>query len=322
MSSSTATEAVRRVESPARRTARRRPPSTPAARRLRARRAVHALLYILPAAIVYGFFAVFSGLSTVYLSLLHWDGISPPAFVGVENYTKILQDPILYGSILHALILIIFFAFIPIFIGLVLTALLMGKVRRGMTFYRTIFFLPQVVPLVAVGITWRWMYADDGVVNQALRLIGLDSIAHAWLGDYYLALIALGFIGTWTMSGLCMVLFLSGAQKIDTALYEAARLDGAGVVRQFFSVTVPGVRGEITIATLITTIAALASFDLVYVTTNGGPSNQTTVPGLLVYRLAFNQSQIGEASALAVALTILVIIIVSLIRYFMREKES
>lgn len=299
--------------------------STPRGASITRRRALRrgrakALLYILPAAAIYGAFAIWPALSTVNMSFLEWDGILPARFVGIDNYVAMFKDPLLYGSIVHALILIVFFSFIPVAIGLAMTALLMGKVRRGMTFFRVVFFLPQVLPLVAVGITWRWMYAEDGLVNQFLRAIGLDVVARAWLGDYYLALIAIGFIGTWCVSGLCMVLFLAGAQKIDTSLYEAAALDGAGFFRQFFSVTLPSLRGEITIAGVITTIAGLASFDLVYVTTNGGPVNQTTVPGLLVYRLAFQENQIGAACALAVALTVLIIVVISAIRLALREK--
>ena len=101
------------------------------------------------------------------------------------------------------------------------------------------------------------------------------------------------------MTGLCMVLLLSGAQKIDQNLYEAAQLDGAGPVQEFFAVTLPALRGEIAVALSITTVAALASFDIVYVTTGGAPADRTTVPGLLVYRLAFNQSQVGLAAAIA-----------------------
>lgn len=313
-----AAASVRRA-TPARRTASALS-SNPLRKRAARRRGAKALLYILPAAAVYGFFAIWPALNTVYISFLEWDGIMPAKFIGLENYVDLFHDPLLYGAILHSLILIVFFSFIPVTIGLAMTALLMGKVRRGMTFFRVVFFLPQVLPLVAVGITWRWMYAEDGLVNQLLRAVGLDSIAHAWLGDYYLALVAIGLIGTWCVSGLCMVLFLSGAQKIDTALYEAASIDGAGFFRQFFSITLPSLRGEITIAGVITTIAGLASFDLVYVTTNGGPVNQTTVPGLLVYRLAFNESQIGAASALAVALTVLIVIVVSSIRLALKEK--
>ncbi|TMR09531.1 sugar ABC transporter permease [Nonomuraea turkmeniaca] len=278
--------------------------------------------YVLPALAVYLGFAIWPALNTLRLSLLTWDGILPPTWAGLDNYVEIFQDSALYEAILHSLVLIIFFSFIPICVGLLMTALLMGKVRRGMTFFRVVFFLPQVLPLVAVGITWRWLYSDSGVVNQFLDAVGLGAITRAWLGDYQLALIALGLIGTWVMSGLCMMLFLAGAQKIDSSLYEAAKLDGAGAFRQFRHVTLPGVRREITVAGVITTIAALASFDLVFVTTNGGPAGQTNVPGLLVYRLAFNEGDIGGASALAVVLTVIVVAVVSAVRYFTREDES
>lgn len=277
--------------------------------------------YVLPALAVYFGFAIWPALNTVRLSFLNWDGILAPTFAGFDNYVRIVQDSTLYQAILHSLVLIVFFSFIPVVVGLFMTGLLLGKVRRGMTFFRVVFFLPQVLPLVAVGITWRWLYSEDGVINQILSGVGLRSITRAWLGDYDLALVALGLIGTWVMSGLCMMLFLSGAQKIDTALYEAATLDGAGSFRQFRHVTLPGVRNEVTIAGVITTIAALASFDLVFVMTNGGPAGQTNVPGLLVYRLAFNESRIGDASALAVVLTVLVIVIVSTIRRLARVGQ-
>ncbi|MER6945905.1 sugar ABC transporter permease [Nonomuraea sp. NPDC000554] len=289
-------------------------PSSGRGRRLR------GWLYVLPALAVYLGFALWPALNTLRLSFLNWDGILPATWAGLGNYTKIFQDPALYEAILHSLVLIVFFSFIPIAAGLLMTALLMGKVRGGMTFFRIVFFLPQVLPLVAVGITWRWLYSESGVVNQLLDVVGLGTLTRAWLGDYGLALIALGLIGTWIMSGLCMMLFLAGAQKIDPSLYEAATLDGAGSYRQFRHVTLPGVRKEITIAGVITTIAALASFDLVFVTTNGGPAGQTNVPALLVYRLAFNEGDIGGASALAVVLTVLVVAVVSTIRYVTRDR--
>jgi ABC-type sugar transport system permease subunit len=295
--------------------------TAPPPHRYAVRRRARGLLYILPALAVYLGFAIWPALNTLRLSLLNWDGILPATWAGAGNYIKIFQDPALYEAILHSLILIIFFAVIPIAVGLVMTALLMGKVRRGMTFFRIVFFLPQVLPLVAVGITWRWFYSESGGVNQILDPLGLGTLTRAWLGDYQLALVALGLIGTWTMSGLCMMLFLAGAQKIDPSLYEAAKLDGASAARQFLHVTLPGVRREITVAGVITTIAALASFDLVFVTTNGGPAGQTNVPGLLVYRLAFDEGNIGGASALAVVLTVIVVAAVSVVRYLTRDKD-
>jgi raffinose/stachyose/melibiose transport system permease protein len=285
------------------------------------KRRLRGWLYVLPALAVYLGFAIWPAINTVRLSLLSWDGILPATFVGIENYIKIFRDSALFEAILHSLVLIVFFSFIPIAVGLLMTALLMGKVRKGMTFFRVVFFLPQVLPLVAVGITWRWLYSDTGVINQILDVVGLGSFGRAWLGDYQLALTALGLIGTWSMSGLCMMLFLTGAQKIDPSLYEAAKLDGANTFRQFLHVTLPGVRKEITVAGVITTIAALASFDLVFVTTNGGPAGQTNVPGLLVYRLAFNEGDIGGASALAVVLTVIVMAVVGGIRYFTRDRD-
>lgn len=284
------------------------------------RRRLRGLLYVLPALAVYAGFAIWPALNTLRLSLLEWDGILPPSWAGLDNYVEIIRDPALYGAILHSLVLILFFSVIPIVVGLLMTGLLLGRVRRGMTFFRVVFFLPQVLPLVAVGVAWRWLYSETGVVNQILETVGLGSLTRAWLGDYDLALFALGLIGTWTMSGLCMMLFLAGAQKIDPALYEASTLDGAGPLRQFRHVTLPGVRAEITIAGVITTIAALASFDLVFVTTNGGPAGQTNVPALLVYRLAFNEGDIGGASALAVVLTVIVVALVSAIRYVAKDR--
>lgn len=287
----------------------------------RSRRRWRGYLWVLPALAFYVTFAILPALHTAYLSLFDWDGVTLATFVGFDNYVEVFAEPIYRESVLHALILVAFFSFIPILIGLVLVGLLARRRRRGMTVYRTLFFMPQIVPLVAVGVTWRWMYGDDGVVNQLLRNVGLGDITRAWLGDFDLALIAVGLVGTWAMSGLCMMLFLSGAQKVDVDLYEAARLDGAGPVREFVTVTLPALRGEIAVAMTVTTVAALASFDLVYVTTGGGPGNQTTVPGLLVYRLAFTDGEVGQASAIAIVLSCLILGIVYLINRLTRSAE-
>src|SRR5690625_1585916 len=133
-------------------------------------------VYVLPALVFYVTFAVFPAFHTAYLSLFDWDGVSLGVWVGLSNYAEVFSDPMLYGAVLHALVLVIFFSWIPIIIGLLMTGLLSRHRRRGMTLFRLLLFLPQVVPLVAVGVTWRWMYQQDGVVNQAFRLIGLDGI--------------------------------------------------------------------------------------------------------------------------------------------------
>lgn len=277
------------------------------------------LAYLAPAALLYLLFVIAPGLHTVWLSMFDWDGVTVGTWTGLDNYAAVLHNPLLRGAVIHAFVLVVFFSFVPIAVGLLMAALLGRARRRGMTPFRVLFFLPQVVPMVAVGITWRWMYTDDGAVNQILRAVGLGGITQAWLGSFQLALPAVGIVGTWALSGLCLVLFLSGMQKVDVSLYEAARLDGAGAVREFFTVTLPALRGEVAVALTITVVAALASFDLVFVTTNGSPGNATTVPGLLVYRLAFTNGQVGLASALAVTLTVLIVAVVALISRLTRE---
>ncbi|MFC8074977.1 carbohydrate ABC transporter permease [Streptomyces sp. NPDC057307] len=284
------------------------------------RGAMRGYLYVLPALAVYTVFAVLPALHTAYLSLFDWDGITLGSWVGLDNYREVFRNPVLLRSLVNALTLVVFFSFVPIAIGLLTTALLARYRRPGMGIYRVLFMLPQIVPLVAVGVTWRWLYGDDGLVNETLRAVGLDGITRAWLGDFNTALIAVGLVGTWVLSGLCMMLFLSGVHKVDPTLYEAARLDGAGPVREFVSVTLPQLRGELAIALTVTMVAALASFDIVYVTTNGGPGEQTTVPGLLVYRLAFSDGDVGLASALGVVLSCLILGLVYVVNRLARYE--
>ena len=205
-----------------------------------------------------------------------------------------VADPKLREAFGHALVLIFFYAVVPLAIGLLLAALLnRGKVR-GLPFFRTVIFLPQVIAMVVVAVAWRQIYAPNGDLNTALRALGLDSLARPWLGDYTFSLIAVGFIGTWVCMGLVTILLLAGMTKVPIEQYEAARLDGAGAVREFFAVTLPSIRGEITVALTLTIIAALKTFDLVYVTTNGGPGTSTSVPSFEVYRRAFQMGEVGH----------------------------
>src|SRR5690606_27542767 len=138
---------------------------------------------------------------------------------------------------------------------------------------RTVLFLPQIIPLVAAGIMWTWQLSTKGMVNQLLSAIGLGDFARAWLGDTQTALPAVGVIGAWVQLGLCLLLLLAGMTKIEPALYEAARIDGAGPIREFFSITLPSLRQEIAVCVIITVISALASFDIIYISTQGGPAN-------------------------------------------------
>ncbi|SED06505.1 carbohydrate ABC transporter permease [Streptomyces melanosporofaciens] len=266
-------------------------------------------VYILPALIVYAAFLLYPFGQSVWLSFVHWDGLTVATPAGFDNYRALFTDASLRAPFLHALLLLVFYAALPVAIGLLLAALMSRARIRGMTFFRTVLFLPQVLALIVVGVAWRSILAPDGLLNDALRAVGLGGLARPWLGDYTWALPAVGVVGTWVGTGLCMVLFLAGAQRIPRELYEAARMDGAGPLREFLTVTLPGLRPQIAVALTLTIVAGLRNFDLIYITTSGGPGNATSVPAYEVYHRAFETNQVGSAAAVGVALTVLIFVL-------------
>lgn len=270
--------------------------------------------------LVYGLFMLYPLGRVVVLSLYKWDGLGVGQWVGLANYRVTFSDPRLVGAFVHALVLIIFYALIPLAIGLVLASLLARSQVRGIGFFRTVVFLPQVIAMVVLAIAWRQIYAPSGLLNSVLRAVGLGSLTRAWLGDFSTALIAVGLIGTWVSTGLVTVLLMSGIAGISKDYYEAAKLDGAGWFRQFWYVTIPGVRAEILVSLTLTVISALKTFDLIYMTTSGGPGTSTTVPSYEVYNQAFRLGSVGTASSLAVVLTA-VIFVINLVINLVGEKD-
>ena len=278
-------------------------------------------LFLAPALIFYAVFELWPIIQTAWYSFYDWNGIDASTFVGIDNYIKVFTDPKLIGSIGHAFFLIIFFSILPIVLGLITAALLKDiKHKAASTFAQVCLFLPRVIPGAAAGVAWTWMLADDGTVNQILRGLGLDGATHTWLGDQATALSAVGIIGFWLQLGFCIVLLLSGIGAIDVSLYEAASLDGAGWWRQLFAITIPGLRGQLSVCLTMTVVAALASFDVVFMSTQGGPGYSTMVPGVQVYQLAFTQSRVGLASALAIVLMVLVLLVVGPLQRLVQGK--
>jgi raffinose/stachyose/melibiose transport system permease protein len=278
-------------------------------------------LFVLPALLMYAVFVIVPFMLTIQYSLFKWNGVSPATWVGLKNYVTIFQVPNLIGTIINAFWLVVWFSFIPVGLGLVVASVI-HRVATGRlgTISRTVLFLPQVIPLVAAGIIWGWLLALPGLINQILRAVGLGAITRAWLGDFDWALSAVGMVGVWVLLGFCIVLLQTGMAKIDPALYESARMDGAGWFREFVALTVPLLRYEIGVCLTVTVIAALAAFDIIWVSTAGGPGNSTSVPGIQIYVLAFTQRAVGLASALAVMLMVLVVAVILPIQWLSRER--
>ncbi len=287
------------------------------------RESIIGWLFVLPALLMYAMFVLLPFLLSIQYSFYRWNGIGPMTWVGLHNYKTVLEVPNLLETIYNALRLVVYFSFIPVTLGLVVASI-MNRVATGRlgAVARTVLFLPQVIPLVAAGIIWGWLLALPGLINQILRAVGLGSFARAWLGDFDWALPAVGFIGIWVLLGFCTVLLWTGMTKLDPALYESARIDGAGWLTEFVKITIPLLRHEIGVCLTVTVIAALAAFDIVYVSTAGGPGNATAVPGIQIYILAFTQQRIGLASALAVMLMALVLVVVIPIQRLSRESAQ
>jgi raffinose/stachyose/melibiose transport system permease protein len=281
-------------------------------------------LYLAPGLIIYLIFVLYPIAETIRISFYRWDGFSSNReLIGMQNYATLLSDRQFLLALSHNLLFIFFYSLLPILIGLFLTSLMGRQKLPGMAFFRAGLFLPQVISMVVVGVVWRWIFNPAfGPLNKLLASVGLSAWAKPWLGDFTWALPAVGTVGTWVQYGFCMVLFMAGIQRISSDLYEAAQLDGANGVQQFRHITLPSLRPEIIVALITTLIAALRVFDLVFVTTKGGPGENTLVVAFLVYRAAFELNRIGYAAAVATVLTLLIFVISFFILRFQTDSEG
>jgi len=282
-------------------------------------------MFLAPAALFIGVLIIYPLARAAQYSLQEWDGIGLARYVGVTNYTQILTDPVERGSLANLGILLIFYALIPTALALMTVSMMRRTRPRGMGFFRAVYFLPQVIVTVVVAIVWTWLLAPSGTgtVNGLLHAVGLGaSTGTPWLGSFNTALPAVGVIAAWLDFGLCFVLLLPGIQRIAPDIYDAARVDGAGLLREFFSITVPMLRRDIGAALTISAVAALQSFTLIYQATNGGPGYTTMVPGLLIYRDAFQLGEVGPASALGIAMSVLIFAITFGIRALIERNAT
>jgi raffinose/stachyose/melibiose transport system permease protein len=252
---------------------------------------------------------------TVYTSFTRWNGVGDQTWIGFDNYTRLFADHNFWASFGHILLLILAMAVVPTLLGLVLAAVLFDYIakkfsNRWASVFRSGFYLPQVIPVAVTGIVWGWiLHPDYGALNKILDAIGLGGLAKNWLGDPKYALYSVMAIMVWIQLGYPIVLFMSGLQRIDPSLYEAADLDGATWWQRFRKITVHLIRPEFYVVWVTTTIAALKIFGQIYVLTRGGPSNATLVPSYFAYKNFFQQAQVGYGSAISTVLTVIIVIL-------------
>ena len=267
--------------------------------------------FIAPTGLGLAIFYLWPVAQTTYFSFTEWGAFGGHTWVGLENYTRLFADPEVGRAVLNTLTYTVL-GLLGIPLAIVFAALLNRPGLGGVSVYRTAFFLPVVTMPVAVAMLWRWLYNGDyGLVNQVLGVVGSDG--PNWIADPATALYALVVVGVWSSVGYNLIIFLAGMQAIPKELYEAASMDGAGRVRQFFRITLPMLSPTAFFISIVSVIGSLQLFDLVFVMTGSGQSAranpayerlQTVVQ--LFYERAFVTNDRGYAAAIVIALLVLI----------------
>jgi raffinose/stachyose/melibiose transport system permease protein len=269
-------------------------------------------LYIAPCLIFLALFVYYPIVENFFYSFYDFSAFSVgKTYVGFENFLNLFKDEVFYialkNNLWYAVISIIF----QVFGGLILAAILEDPITRFISgLFRTVFFLPVVISMTVIALLFTFVYNPDiGILNGFLKMLGLENLTHAWLGESETAIFAVIAVSQWQSIGYIMMLFIVAMQNIPQELYEAAEIDGAGKIRKFLSITLPQVKEMFFVTMLITLTGAFTVFNEPYILTGGGPGNASEVLGTLLYHSAFGKDQMGYASAVATVILIITLIV-------------
>lgn len=278
--------------------------------------ALWGYLFILPTLVGLVIFTVIPAINAGYLSLTRYDLLSPPRFVGTRNYVKAIGDTVFHQVMTNTAIMAIGVP-VGIVIAFALAVMLVDPRLRGADIYRAIYFLPVILPLIAIGTVWARLFSFEyGLVNQALDAIGLSPVP--WLTSYEWSKVAVTIVGVWSGFGGSLIIFMGGLKNVPEAYYEAARIDGASSWQSFHFITLPLIVPTLTLVSIVSFIGAFQVFDLVMVLTGGGPGRSSTPIIQYVYQ-RFDVLDMGYASALSVLL-FLSLFVLSIIQFGLGER--
>src|SRR3954447_19316815 len=266
-------------------------------------------LFLMPALLLYALFMIYPFVQSIYFTFIEWNGADPvKEWVGLQNYSELIRDNRFWSALKHNVIWVIIGTIAPMIIGMLLAMLLSTK-PRGFNFFRTAFFMPQVLSSVVIALIWSWIYNPIfGILNKTLDRLGLENVSRGWLGDTTYALYAVLGAAIWAEVGFVFVVFLAGLQNVSKDLLEAATLDGANIWQRFWDITVPQLANVITVIGALLLIGGFNVFDIIFVMTGGGPNNATEVIGTYTYTEAFTQNRIGYAATLSLVMTVISLI--------------
>ncbi|WP_261800523.1 carbohydrate ABC transporter permease [Paenibacillus sp. PAMC21692] len=278
--------------------------------------------FLAPAIIVYTTFLLGPVMGSFFYSLTNWNGLYQTMdFVGLRNFVNLMEDGVFAKAIRNTMVFTVFVVLIQNAIGVPL-ALAMDSRIRSKQVLKTLFFVPAILSPLVVGYTWTYIYEpQNGVLNTILRTVGLTGWEQSWLGDPQFALYSIVVMAVWQFSGYSMVIYLANLQTIPGDLYEAADIDGAGKWQQFKSITFPLLAPSITINIVLSSIGTLKAFDIIYVTTKGGPYYATETMTTLLFSTAFTKSSFGYGTAMGVVMFFFVFIISLAQILLLRRRE-
>ena len=276
-------------------------------------------LFLLPALAVLIVFFFIPFFQTFGLSFFDYSSsIYNPTFNGVDNYVKLFKEPIFYkvmfNTFMYLVIAVPFLVTFPLFL-----AILINQKIRGITLYKILLYLPVIVSIVVAAIAFKWLYAGQGILNYLLTIFHLEPIG--WLVDTKWALFSVAIVTIWKGIGYYMMIYLASLMSVPQDLYEACDIDGANFLTKHLTVTIPHIMPTIALVSTISTISAMKVFAEIYVMTKGGPLNSTKTIVYYIYERAFENLDLGYASALAVVLLI-VVMVFSLINILCFEKNK
>lgn len=276
-------------------------------------------LFLLPALLVLIVFFFIPFFQTIGLSFNDYSSsLYHPVFVGLKNYVDILHSGIFYqvmgNTFLFLIAAVPFLVIFPLFL-----AVLINQKIRGITLYKILIYLPVIVSIVVAAIAFKWLYAQDGILNYFMNLFGFNSIG--WLTDSRFALYSVAIVTIWKGVGYYMMIYLAALMGVPQELYEACDIDGANFLQKHLTVTIPQIIPTIALVSTISIISAMKVFVEIYVMTKGGPLNSSKTIVYYIYERAFENLDLGYASALAVILLV-VIMIFSMINIFVFEKDK
>lgn len=287
----------------------------------RGRRRFHLLpyLFIAPALLFAAVFLYYPAWSALYHSLYEWDGSATMTFVGLKNFTDMLNDPIIALSFKNVLKLTAFGMAVELIVPLAAARMIIGLRRhRAQEVFRVLFIIPLVVPLVVYYLMWQFIYdPTSGLLNTTFAALHLPW-QPGWLGDPNLALYSLMFVGFPFVDGFGLLIYTAGLQAIPQEVLEAAQVDGAGTMSRFFKIEMPLILGQIRLLMVLTLIQGIQQITAVLILTGGGPANLTMIPGVALYNDAFGNYQYGYACAIGSVMFFVILILTALNFRFLR----